>query len=240
MGSYITAKIIKKNNTTYINYDANYPIIGVIGTVPTPQAGGEIEGDFWAVPVDDSGVLSGIDFIPCSPTDEVPPTPNSFHCVLIVSRNFRGRENTWIFGRSTFIGTGSPIEYGYVQASSDVECCAANPRQMPLPTAQISPQITMCLWDENGAYFANWGLPKLNGNQRYYPYGFYNNDRNIRLTGQTATGYATTAALVTYLNTQWGAYGTFTFANNQLKFVQTGGTGETNIALTVSVVNPSA
>lgn len=235
MGSFISAKVIKHNNHTFIDEDG---VVGSIMPIPTPQGGGVLDGDYWAVPITDHGVFTSFNYYIASPTDDTPPSLDSFHVFRMYRAKADGRDSWYVVGRTTYPGLGSPAENGYVQASSDAECCAVSPRQLPTTVPFIAGCQLMCTWDANSKYFAIYGAPTLIGNQRYYPNGYVN---GVKITGQTATGYATTGTLLTFLNSGiTGALGTWTYANGQFKVTQSNGAGIDVICLSIATVNPSA
>lgn len=234
--TFIPALVIKHNNDVYM--DASTLTTGVIADIPTPGAGGVIDGDFWAEPITDS-VLSGFNFIPCEPTDTTVPTSASFHAFRLVSRF--GNDSWYVRGKTTGTDNGSPATYGYIQASADAECCSATPRVLPTDIPFVAPCQTMCQWNANSKYFAIFALPTLTGNLRYYPAGTFN---GTQLTAASATGYATAATLLTFLNSgTWANVGTWSYAdvgNTILQVVESAGAGTDVLCAVIITVNPSA
>lgn len=228
--SFISAKVIKRNNTLFLS---DTGIVGQIMSIPTPGSGGVIDGDYWAVPITNYGIFTGFNYEPALPDDETPPTVDSFHVFRLTNRF--GNDWMYVRGRTTINTT----EYGYIQASADAECCASPARSLPTSIPNIAGCQLMCEWDANSKYFALWGLPSLSGNLRYLAYGYFN---NVALTALTATGYVSSTTLVSAMNSSWGATvgGTFAFANNVLTLTQTAGPGTDVICVTITTVNPSA
>lgn len=235
--TFIPALVIKHNNDVYMNTDTL--TAGVTMSIPTPGAGGVIDGDFWAEPITDD-VVSGFNYIPCAPTDTVAPTSQSFHVFRLVSRF--GNDSWYVRGKTTGVDNGSPASVGYIQASQDAECCADVPRVLPTDIPVLAPCQTMCEFDTDSKYFGEFGLPVLTGNLRYYPYGYFN---GTLLTAASATGYATKDTLLSFLNSgTWGAIGTWTYATgtgaNSLKVTLAGGDGSDVACISIITVNPSA
>lgn len=235
--TFIPALVIKHNNDVYLNTDTL--AVGTIMSIPTPGSGAVIDGDFWAKPINDN-VVAGFDYIPCAPTDVVPPSAQSFHVFRLTNRF--GNDVWYVNGITTGAATGSPSSAGYIQAAADAECCSATPRSLSFVVPVLAPCQRMCEFDANNNYFGEFAFPTLTGNLRYYAYGYYN---NVLLPAGTATGYASKAALITFLNSgNWGAIGTWTFDAatnaNSLKVTQTGGSGANVLCVSIITVNPSA
>lgn len=235
--TFIPALVIKHNNDVY--QDTDNLTAGTIMDIPTPGAGGVIDGDFWAVPITDN-VISGFNYIPTSPTSTDAPTAQSFHVFRLVSR--LGNDSWYVRGTTTAADGGSPASCGYIQAAADAECCSETPCSLPTDIPVIVPCQVMCEWDANNKYFGEFGLPELTGNLRYYPVGYFN---DVLLTAGDATGYATKDTLLSFLNSgAWGAIGTWTYGTgtgaNSLKVTQASGAGTDVICVQIITVNPSA
>lgn len=232
--TFISALVIKHNNDVYLNTDTLTP--GVIMDIPTPGAGGVIDGDFWAVPINDN-VVSGFNFIPTSAANTDAPTSQSFHVFRLVSRF--GNDSWYVRGTTTAAVGGSPASCGYIQAAADAECCSDTPCSLPTDTPVIVACQQLCNWDADGKYFGEFALPVLSSNLRYYPYGYFNGTLG---TAASATGYATKQALLDFLNAgTWGAIGTWTAGTgNSLKVTLAGGDGSDVLCLGIVTVNPSA
>ena len=81
--TFISALVIKHNNDVYLTDDL---VVGVTMPIPTPGNGAVLDGDYWAVPITDNGIVTGFDFEPTTATDTTPPTPQSFHVVRVTNR----------------------------------------------------------------------------------------------------------------------------------------------------------
>lgn len=235
--TFIPALVIKHNNDVYLN--TNTLAVGTIMSIPTPGSGAVIDGDYWAVPINDN-VVSGFDYIPCAPTDTDAPTAQSFHVFKMTNRF---GNDVWIVrGTTTAAVGGSPSSCGYIQAAQDAECCAASPCELPTDVPVIAACQTLCNWDSDNKYFGEFGLPELTSNLRYYPYGYYN---DVLLGAGSAIGYATKTALLSFLNSgDWGAIGTWTVDDatnaNSIKVTLAAGDGTDVLCVGFITVNPSA
>ena len=243
--TYIPALVIKHNNDVFLNTANTFDavVVGQTMSIPTPGAGGVVDGDYWAVPITDNNVVSGFDFIPDDGVTVLSDTnPQAFHVFRITNRF--GDDYYYCVGHSTAATSGSPASCGYIQASEDAECCSATPCVLPdgsdLPV--ITPCQLMCNLDAaGGKYFAIFALPTLTSNYRYFPYGYFN---NVALAAASATGYSTAASLLSFLNSNWSSVGTWSFpdspSDNILKVTQTSGSGTDTLCVIIGLVNPSA
>jgi hypothetical protein len=239
MASYIQALVVRFNNDTFVDdptvtrvSGANITTgIGSTKAVPCPDSvsGGVIDGDYWAKPINE-GTVSDFLFVPYNVNESISsqPTEDSFAVVRISSRFTR--DVWWVVGTST--------QY----LASCAVCCSDSPVAMPDATdlpVEAGCQV-MCNQFSNGLYFATLGLPILIGNERYYPFGYFNGEA---LPTATGLGYATTGDLLTFLNTAdtgWAAVGTWTVSNGALIVQQTDGPGTDILCAAVSAINPSA
>lgn len=258
MANYITAIVIQKNNTVFIKEDGlnaekipgspgEYTTgLGTQMEIPCSDnaSPGQIDGDFWAVPVNE-GLPSGFNYIPYNLSDPVitPPTPESFQVVKISTTN--SQDDWYVLGTSA----------QYV--ASCAACCGTTPVPMPgIYSLPLQPGCqTMCQWNNgtNQQYFAVVGLPALTLNKRYYPYGNFN---GIQLPLAVSTGYVSTATLLTFLNTAtvvtvtngvtsysggWGIVGTWTVSSDGLTLIatQNPGPGTDVLCAAVAAINPS-
>lgn len=231
--TFIPALVIKHNNDVYLTPDL---VVGVTQSIPTPGSGGVPDGDFWAVPITDYGVVTGFNYKPTSPTSTDAPTDQSFHVFRLTTR--LGNDVWYVRGTTTTNTSASPDEPGYIEASQDAECCEADPVTLPTDVPDLAGCQEMCEFDADGNYFAVFQLPQLTGTTpRYFPYGSFN---GTALTAASATGYATSDTLLTFLNASWSNVGTWTFANGVLKVTQTDGPGTDVLCVNIIAINPSA
>jgi hypothetical protein len=223
--TFIPALVIKHNNSVFLTPDLQ---VGVTMTIPTPGSGGVIDGDYWAVPISDYGVVTGFNFEPTTPDDTEPPTLQSFHVFRLISRF--GNDVWYVRGSTTFDGE-SPANPGYIQAAQDAECCAETPVTLPTDVPLMQPCQTACEWDTDGNYFFMIALPTDAGT--FTANGYLNGEELPEVTG------ATPAALQAALSA-WNNIGspnveiTWTLLNdNTIKGVITDGTGEDTLCASV-------
>lgn len=244
MASYITALVIQKNSSVFISENGisaeksgSEEVTTGLGAqmeIPCPDSsgGGVIDGDFWAVPVNE-GLPAGFNYQGYNLADAsaTAPTPSSFAVVKISSR--LSSDSWYVLGTSA----------DYI--ASCAVCCGDSP--VPMPTDDdlpLQPGCQLMCQYNNGTdqqYFATLGLPALTGNKRYFPYGYFNGEA---LPAASASGYATVAALLTFLNTAvtgWAAVGTWTATVDELTLIatQTDGPGTDELCAAVAAINPS-
>lgn len=246
MASYIPGLVIEKNDNVFINSATS---IGSVMEIPTPDNYGFLDGDFWAVPIN-YGTYSGFNFIPynpANPAENVAPNVMSVACCKISST----QSSDWymVLGTSaayvTAAGGGAALAVVWPTRSHTIPL---------LPTCQDMNQT-----DANGKYIAVMSLPSLNDfdvttDLTWFPYGNFN---GVALPGATANGYASTATLLTFLNTAtvnsgttdnpvytggWGIVGTWTVTGDSISLIatQTAGPGTDVLCATVVVISRSA
>lgn len=184
--NFLKAVAIQFNNTVYLN-DGVTPG-KTVNDVPTPGAGGIIDGDYWAVPVN-TGVLSGFNYDSTEPDSTDAPDAQAFHVVRISEQNSANR--WWLLGTST----------DYANTSETVECCddTSPVAVMPTDAPSIAPCQVVCE-DAEGVFTAVVGLPTLAEGETYFPFGYFN---GTALTAASGAGYANTTALLAFLNASW-------------------------------------
>jgi hypothetical protein len=252
MSSYIPGIVLQKNNTFFIGLggiavekSGGSQIVtglGLATEVPTPDGGGVIDADYWAVPTNDNGIVTGYTYHPYNagdPIGSVAPTVESFAVFRIMNR--LASDYWWV------VGTVAQ----YITAAGGG---AALPTTITVLPAGCQ---RMCVFDANNHYFAVIGIPILTFNKRYFPHGDFN---GIALPAGTATGYITTATLLTFLNTAttvttttvngvphttytggWAIVGTWTVSadNQTLIATQTAGPGTDVLCAEIAAINPS-
>lgn len=219
--TFIPARVIKHNNDTYMTADL---VVGVIQTIPTPGAGGVVDGDYWAVPISNFGVVSGFNYVPTTPDSTDAPTLQSFHVFRLITRF--GNDVWYVRGSTTDDGAGSPAYNGYIEAAQDAECCDESPRALPTDVPEMMPCQTACEWDEDGNYFFILGAPPDLVTQTYTARGYLNGEALPNAIGSTL------AALRTQMASLWTNQGspqvaiTWTQSNGIFKGVITDGNGD--------------
>jgi hypothetical protein len=220
--TFIPALVIKHNNDVYQNEDL---VVGVTMAIPTPGAGGVIEGDYWADPINDNGIVDGFNFYPTTPDAPISEAPSdqSFH-VFRLTRE-KGNDVWYVRGTTSNNTSESPVENGYIEASADAECCDATPRTLPTDVPELFPCQTSCVLD-GGDYYFIIQIPLPRPGATWTGNGYLNGTALPEITG------ATPALLATTLNTNWTNVGspnvaiTWTAtANGTLKGLVTDGDG---------------
>lgn len=192
--SYITALVIQQDSNVFI--DSATGVVGQTMLIPCPSSGGQVDSDYYAIPVTGFGIIgTGFKYLPTTPGDVSKPDAQAFHVVRIIKND---QSTCWYaVGNST----------QYIQASEDVECCTSPP--LAMPTSASLPVFagceTICNQNDAGLYFAVFAAPTPDTGT-YSAKGYYND-----VSLPTVTG-ATVAALVTALNSNgsWSAIGTWT------------------------------
>lgn len=233
MANYIPALIIKRNNTVYISETGE---VGKMDFVPSPGAGGRLDGDYWAVPIVDNGIFSGFNFTPANADAPSAPSPQAFRVFRLI--NMSGNDYWYVRGTSNGDAGASPAEAGYIQAAQAAECCTEGVA-LPTDIPAIAPCYEMCEFDADGKYFAVFGLPIPTGTSpNYYAYGYY---QGAPLAALSASGYATPELLISAMNSNWSAVGTWSLVEGAVaKVTQANGTGTDSVCIQVITINPSA
>lgn len=238
MPAYIPALVIQKNNSVFIattgvtvQKSGGAEItsgVGLSTEIPTADGGAAPDGDYWALPTVNFGIISSFTYLPYNaldPIGSIAPSPQAFKVCRIM--NLKASDYWYI------VGTVAQ----YITANGG----AALPTTI---TTQIAPCQDMGVWDVNKKYFAVFQLPTLTGNGRYYPYGYFN---GVALAAGSNTGYATSGALLTFLNASWTNLGspvsaiTWTLSTDGLTLLgeESAGVGTDVICAAIAVINPS-
>jgi len=218
----IPCYVVQMNNQVFITDDE---IVGQILEVPCRNALID-DVEYWAVPVKDYGVFTTLDYILAVGENAAAPTFDSFLVVRV--RDKLSGNTWWVYGtKDDFIASCST-------------CCDSP--AIPMPGTQdgfvirIQPCEILCLQNDLGAFYSRWGLPSLAAGQRYFPFGSYN---NLPLFPGAATGYATVAALLAFLNTRWTPF-VWTASADNLTLTATGGSEGSSLCVTIIALTPSA
>ncbi len=259
MPQYITGLVIRKNNNDFIGdpgvYKSGASIfpqgIGVImGDIPVPgnsNGGAAIDGDFWAVPVN-YGTFSGYKFLPYNNApggqNSVQPDPQAFAVFKLSLQPPFGSDYWYVVGTTA----------QYLAAAGGGAALPLNISTNPAPCSTICNQDPTA-GATNGQFMAILGMPNKAGNAQYYAYGWFN---KAALPSPAATGYATAAALLSFLNTAstpvltngvvtsytggWAIVGTWTLSADNLTAIvkQTAGLGTDVLCAAIININPSA
>lgn len=187
--AYISALVIQHNNDVFINGGIDP---GEIQLIPTPESGGYVFSDYWAVPVAGEGIVTSFNYEVCAPGDTTKPDAQAFHVVRINST--QSRDSWYVNGTST----------NYRGASRDVECCESPAYDMPTTISDVAPCQALCA-NSDGYGYGVFGLPSPIGAGTLSASGFY----TVAATGVTTTLPTITAATAGALATALDANGTW-------------------------------
>ncbi len=222
----IPCLVIQLNNQKFIE---NEQVIGQTLDVPCRNALIDEIG-YWAVPIKDNGIFTTLQYILMVDNGRVSvpqPTFDSFPIFRV--RDKLSGYNWWIYGtKDNFLNS----------------CNSSGVVPMPGIDGQFVPMIAPCqllcdLQNSSGAYQAIFALPTLVGHEALYPYGSYN---NVAWATASGAGYATPAALLTYLNTTWTQGGTVSWsltADNMTLIATGGALGDQNCTV-ITTIGPSS
>ncbi len=206
--SFIPALIVQQDHTVNITDG----VIGLSGLIPTPNSGGQVDSDYWAVPVNGFGIgPSGFKYIPTNPGDATPPDVQAFHVVRIIKND---QSTDWYA-----VGTSTQ----YLAASEEVECCGTTSPAPVMPTTAplVAPCQVLCTQNStSGLFEGNIGIPTLPAGEKFYAKGYFN---DVALTALSTSGYTTAALLLTAIQAAWAATvgGTFTKTSDNLTLILT-------------------
>jgi hypothetical protein len=239
MAFYIPALVIQRNNTVFIattgvtvQKSGGSEILAGIGLsteIPTAEDGGVPDGDYWAIPTADSGIVTSFTYLPYNANDpigSIQPNIQAFKVCRIM--NTKASDYWYI------VGTVAQ----YITADGG----AALPTTI---TTLVGPCQDLGVWDINNKYFVVLQLPALKSpNTTYFPYGYFN---GVALPSGANAGYATSAALLTFLNANWTNVGspnstiTWTVSADGLTLLgeESSGVGIDTFCGNVVAINPS-
>lgn len=223
----IPCYVIQLNNTLFMQGDQ---IVGRVLDVPCKNDFID-DPNYWGVPIKNEGIFTTVQPIPVaqSPTH---PTYDSFPMMRV--RDKLSGYTWWIYG----------TQQNFVSSCST--CCGDAPIAMPVPPGgviNIAPCNYICEQNAAGQFVTVTALPPLVGSETYFPYGAYN---NVGLPAASGAGYASTAALLTFLNANWTGVGSpvahfvWTLSADGLTLTATGGFNGDLLCLFVTTVGPSA
>lgn len=195
-----TALVLESNGKTFFrgnNVLTAGDEIGLSAQVPTPDGGGNPEGDFWATPVNDQGIVTGINFSPYNPLSSLPAKPKPYSlpaCKIRRQGGINSSEDYWFV-----LGTSAQWAAGTLPTQSSLVFWPASQQASQKTNASTGIPIS-------GSWKFVLGLPTLDGSphQHLFPKGWYN---GTALTAAAGAGYANVAALLVFLNANWTTMG---------------------------------
>lgn len=215
--------VLQLNNTVQFIGDQ---VVGQILQVPC-RNDFQDDPDYWFVPVKDSGIFTAFTPVPAVGDFVNAPTFDSIKVFRV--RDKLSGYTWWIYGTNA----------DFVSACST--CCGEDATPMPGTDGNLvlrfQPCDTLCIQDDNGDYYWIGGLPTLSSGQHYFPFGSYNNNP---LPSGAATGYATIADLLTFLNTNWTPFVWTAPGTDGLTLKAVGGDLNDSLCVTVIALTPSA
>jgi len=225
----VPALVISLNNFLFVDKTDSDVVLGKVLQVPCRDILYD-NTDRWAIPVKDSGLFTGLDFEYMvkvyADMDFTPqPTFDSFSVFRI--RDTKSSFEWMIYGSKANLLTACAT------------CCGADAVSMPgiSPSfkLRIAPCQTVNLLNESGVPYGVFALPSLGVGQQYFPYGSYN---NVALPAGATNGYATTTALLSFLNTTWNTY-VWTLSSDNETLIATGGSTGDSLCVNIVAVTPS-
>jgi len=211
-GTSIQALVLQKGTTNFYKPSQNQ--YGTIMLIPTPGAGGLIDGDYLATYVTDYGIdEGGLQYSIISAGQSPLPAFNAIPCCRISTTN-QGADDWYIAGTSL----------QYISTANAAECCSGtNTNPLPTTIPPAYPCQLLCNQDPTTfLFFGVFGIPSLPAGQNYYAAGYFN---GVALTALSGSGYASPAALLAAFNTNWNNVGTWTSLGSPATFVVTEAAG---------------
>lgn len=227
----IAAYVIQLNNTQFITGDS---IAGRVLDVPCKNDFID-DPNYWAVPIKDGGIFTILEYIPVAgEADQFhPPTYDSFPVMRV--RDKLSGNTWWCYGtHDNFVNSCST-------------CCGGAPIPMPGTLGEINISIApcdqLCIQNAAGQYYSVTALPTLLGHESYFPYGSHN---NLAFPAASGSGYASPAALLTFLNASWTNVGSptvnfvWSLSPDNMTLIATGGNKNDTVCVVISTVGTSA
>lgn len=208
-GVAVPCLVLEKNRVKFFTQNTttvhNQPLVGKVLQIDCRNIEVDSTGDAWCYPIKDGGVFTGFEFIPkawdyqTNDYSVTPPTYDSLTCFRVIDRIIEEAD------KIEYYIYGSRADF----ANSCYTCCPQqNPVYTPMPgtnadgtrnfTWRVAPIVELGnVTNASGNIVSYWGLPTLPVGYNYFPFGSYN---NIPFPAASATGYATTNLLLTWLN----------------------------------------
>lgn len=195
-----TALVLESNGHTF--FSGNEVLragsnVGITMPIPTPDGGGSFEGDFWASPINEYGVVTGITFTPYNLNSALPAKPHPYSvaaCKVRVQGILTNGKPDYYF----VLGTSAQWAAGSLPTNSSLVYWPAVVWAQPVVDAN---GIAV-----SGSFEFILGVPTLptSPSTTLYPVGYLN---DVALTASTANGYANITTLLTFLNANWSTIG---------------------------------
>jgi hypothetical protein len=213
------------NHVPFLYGAENENVLGKVIDIPCKNDNIYDNEDGWAVPIQDSGIFTGFDFLLAQGENEAKPSADSIAVFRLRDKNY----NEWLV-------YGSKNDFFHSCAT----CCGTDGVPMPGISPSFSLRVPPCqtvdIKNTNGNPYMIFGIPTLGAGQAYFPYGIHN---NVPLTSASTLGYSSVSTLLAFLNTNWTPY-VWTASSDNLTLIATGGTLGDSLCVQVIAVIPSA
>lgn len=180
--SVIKASVLDHNGIA-IGFDC-YVIGSALPVLSIPFTDLKVIGEFWATPVKDGGIVRGWKYTTTSGVTI--PTPDSFKVTKIEDR----------LNAETYVVAA---DQSAVEGAAAGDTLASNTIPVPIPESNV------CI-NAAGNYVHIWQAPTKTGSQEYKANVLVD---NVQAVAPLSTGHASVAAMVTWLNTNYSAAGTW-------------------------------
>jgi len=205
----IQALVLRKGNQ--IDF-VKSQLIGSLQEIATPLEGGHLDGDYYAVPVNE-GFVSDYDYIPYNLADS-PNQPLPLWGIPVFKLSMTNSSDSWIvvgtsaqYVTASNGGTALPTTTAYLNGS-------ANPYNSVYyihGAATLYGVQTVYGADVNGNTTVNLALPTLSGSLQLFPFANVNGTEAYPTASIAGTTYTTPANLLTFANAHWTTIGSTTF-----------------------------
>lgn len=224
----VEALVVCRNSVQWTQEGQNDVIVGKVMQVPCRDIRYDYQ-DMWAIPQKDSGIFTGCDFQLKSGEYLDKPTFDSFTVFRIQDKFIN---DYWII-----YGTRDDL------TTSCNTCCDPDVTPpVPMPhidseiIIRIAPTEVLDIENNNGDPYMTFGIPSLGAGERYFPYGSLN---NVPFAPASSSGYATTTALLTFLNSTYTPF-VWTKTSDDLTLIATGGSEGDLLGVNIFALTPSA
>lgn len=188
----ITAVVIQRNHITYAECGGKSQAVHTGDDI-------EIGGDFWGVPAKDNGIFRGYNIT--AKNGGSAPTPDSISLVRIHDK---------VSGDVLHV-LGTVADF-----NAAVEDEASDPMPLATTIPVVVPELYPCDPDDDGDYEYHWPVPSKAGADEYRAHVLVD---NVQAVPAASAGHATFTLMVTWLNANYAAAGTWSEDGTRLKLV---------------------
>lgn len=220
----VEALVVCRNSVQFTLTSEPDTIVGKVMQVPCRDIRYDYQ-NMWAVPIKDSGIFTGCNFVLKANNNVAQPTFDSFTVFRIEDK--LTNDFWFVYGTTDDLTTSCNT------------CCGDDAIAMPhvdnVVIERIAPTETIDLLNDSDDPYMVFGLPSLGAGQTYFPYGSLN---NVALANANAAGYANTTTLLSFLNSNWTGF-VWTVTADHLTLIATGGTTGDILGVNVIPIIPS-